>query len=213
MWRLSQPHERSGLDRNDNSHPEPLRPIPNRFGRDGGDKTRRPSRSQHPSLPCAHCRMDSRVNRFRRRSRLLRGYSAADGRLWHSRSCWTGAALGDARSAPCVAAIDSQGIFRHVDRRSYHSLLLYSPVLGPALVSARRLATFALIAPFLVAVAASSEVRRQIAERVRASLLIFICASGFLAVAALSVLTSISPTESTSALEPDPKALALGVRA
>jgi O-antigen ligase len=67
-------------------------------------------------------------------------------------------------------------------------------------ISARRLATFALIAPFLVAVAASSEVRRHVAERVRASLLIFICATGFLAVAALSVLTSISPTESTSAL-------------
>ena len=67
-------------------------------------------------------------------------------------------------------------------------------------ISARRLATFTLIAPFLVAVAASSEVRRHIAERVRASLLLFICAAGFLAVAALSVLTSISPTESTSAL-------------
>ena len=62
-------------------------------------------------------------------------------------------------------------------------------------ISARRLATFALIAPFLVAVAASSEVRRHIADRVRASLLIFICAAGFLAIAALSVLTSISPTE------------------
>lgn len=67
-------------------------------------------------------------------------------------------------------------------------------------ISARRLATFTLIAPFLVAVAASSEVRRHIAERVRASLLIFVCATGFLAVAGLSVLTSISPTESTSAL-------------
>ena len=67
-------------------------------------------------------------------------------------------------------------------------------------ISARRVATFALIAPFLVAVAASSEVRRQIAERVRASLLLFICAAGFLAMAALSVLTSISPSESTSAL-------------
>jgi O-antigen ligase len=67
-------------------------------------------------------------------------------------------------------------------------------------ISVRRVATFALILPFLVAVAASSEVRQQIMERVRASLLIFICAAGFLAVAALSVLTSISPTESTSAL-------------
>jgi hypothetical protein len=67
-------------------------------------------------------------------------------------------------------------------------------------ISVRRLATFTLIAPFLVAVAASSEVRRHIAERVRASSLIVICATGFLVVAALSVLTSVSPTESTSAL-------------
>jgi O-antigen ligase len=67
-------------------------------------------------------------------------------------------------------------------------------------ISVRRLATFILIVPFLVAVAASSEVRRHIAERVRASLLIFICAAGFLAVATVSVLTSISPTESTSIL-------------
>ena len=67
-------------------------------------------------------------------------------------------------------------------------------------ISARRLATFTLIAPFLVAVAASSDVRRHIAERVRASLLISICATGFLAVAALSILTSVSPTKSTSAL-------------
>ena len=67
-------------------------------------------------------------------------------------------------------------------------------------ISARGVATFTLIVPFLVAVAASSEARRHIVERVRASLLIFICAAGFLAVATLSILTSISPTESTSAL-------------
>jgi hypothetical protein len=67
-------------------------------------------------------------------------------------------------------------------------------------ISARRVATFTLIVPFLVAVAASSEVRRHIAERVRASLLLFICAAGFLAMAILSILTSISPTESISAL-------------
>jgi O-antigen ligase len=66
-------------------------------------------------------------------------------------------------------------------------------------ISARRLATFALIAPFLVAIAASSDVRRRIAERLRASLLIFICAAGFLAMAALSVFTSMLPTESISA--------------
>jgi O-antigen ligase len=66
-------------------------------------------------------------------------------------------------------------------------------------ISARRLATFSLIVPFLVAVAASSDVRRQIMERGRASLLLFICAAGFLATAALSIFTSISPSESFSA--------------
>ena len=62
-------------------------------------------------------------------------------------------------------------------------------------ISARRVATFALIAPFVVAVAASSEVRRQIAERLRSSFLIVICATGFLAIASLSVLTSINPPD------------------
>jgi O-antigen ligase len=67
-------------------------------------------------------------------------------------------------------------------------------------ISARRLATFSLIVPFLVAVAASSDVRRQIAERMRASLLIFVCASGFLVMSTLSILTSTNPTESVSGL-------------
>jgi hypothetical protein len=67
-------------------------------------------------------------------------------------------------------------------------------------ISARRLATFSLIMPFFVAVAASHEVRRQIMERVRASLLILICAIGFLFMVVMSVLTSIGPTGSTSAL-------------
>jgi O-antigen ligase len=66
-------------------------------------------------------------------------------------------------------------------------------------ISARRLATFCLIVPFLVAIAASSEVRGQIMERGRASLLLFICAAGFLATAALSIFTSVSPSESFSA--------------
>ena len=58
-------------------------------------------------------------------------------------------------------------------------------------ISARRLATFSLIAPFLIAIAASSDVRRQITERVRASLLIFICVVGYLVMATLSILTSM----------------------
>ena len=67
-------------------------------------------------------------------------------------------------------------------------------------ISARRLATFALIAPFVLAIAASSDVRRQLAERLRASLPIFICAVGFLVMAALSILTSVLPSESFSSL-------------
>jgi O-antigen ligase len=67
-------------------------------------------------------------------------------------------------------------------------------------ISARRLATFALFTPFLTAIAASSDVRRHIAERIRASRLIVICAAGYLAMAVLSVLTSAAPTESFSGL-------------
>jgi hypothetical protein len=67
-------------------------------------------------------------------------------------------------------------------------------------ISARRLATFALVAPFLVAVAASSDVRHRIMERLRASLPIFICVVGFLAMVVLSIFTSVSPTESASGM-------------
>jgi hypothetical protein len=67
-------------------------------------------------------------------------------------------------------------------------------------ISARRVATFCLLLPFFVAVAASSDVRRQIAERIRTSSLIFICAIGFLVMATLSILTSISRTQSFSDL-------------
>ena len=67
-------------------------------------------------------------------------------------------------------------------------------------ISARRLATFALIAPFLVAIAASADVRRQITDRISASWLICICAAGYLVVATLSILTSALPSESASAL-------------
>src|ERR1700733_14424199 len=67
-------------------------------------------------------------------------------------------------------------------------------------ISARRLATFAVIVPFFIAIAASSDVRRRIAERIRGSLLVFICVAGYLAVAVLSIFTSMLPTESPSTL-------------
>jgi O-Antigen ligase len=66
-------------------------------------------------------------------------------------------------------------------------------------ISARRLATFALIAPFLLAISSSSQVRREIGERLRSSLLILVCMLGFLVTAFLSVLTSTLPQESISA--------------
>jgi hypothetical protein len=67
-------------------------------------------------------------------------------------------------------------------------------------ISARRLATFALIVPFLLAIAASSDVRRQITERLRGSPLIVVCAVGYLVMATVSILTSALPTESISLL-------------
>ena len=73
-------------------------------------------------------------------------------------------------------------------------------VSGLPWISARRLTTFALIVPFLIAVAVSSDVRRHITERIRASLFIFICVAGYFVVAALSILTSMLPTDSISAL-------------
>ena len=62
-------------------------------------------------------------------------------------------------------------------------------------ISARRLATFSLIAPFLLALASSSEVRRQITERIRYSRLILVCALGYLVMASVSILTSTLPQE------------------
>ena len=67
-------------------------------------------------------------------------------------------------------------------------------------ISARRLATFTLIAPFLLAISSSSQVRREIVERLRSSALIVLCALGFLVMASLSVFTSMQPQESISAL-------------
>jgi len=67
-------------------------------------------------------------------------------------------------------------------------------------ISARRLATFSLIVPFLVGIAASSDVRRRIMERTSASMLIFICVIGYLIMATISIATSVAPSESLSAL-------------
>jgi O-antigen ligase len=66
-------------------------------------------------------------------------------------------------------------------------------------ISARRLATFALIVPFLLAIASSSEVRHQIAERLRSAPLILLCVIGFFVMVFLSIFTSEQPQESTSA--------------
>jgi hypothetical protein len=67
-------------------------------------------------------------------------------------------------------------------------------------ISARRIAAFALIAPFLLAVASSSDIRRRIAGRARASSLIVICAAGFFVMAMLSIPESPFPPKSLSAL-------------
>ena len=67
-------------------------------------------------------------------------------------------------------------------------------------ISVRRVALFSLIVPFVVAVAASSDVRRRIMERAVPTLPIFICAFGFLTMAALSIPTSIEPSDSFAQL-------------
>jgi len=82
------------------------------------------------------------------------------------------------------------------------SIPFYYTVQLPGLpwISVRRLATFALIAPFLIAISASSGVRAHMAKRIRSLPLIFICAAGYLVVAVLSNATSLNPTMSISAL-------------
>jgi hypothetical protein len=67
-------------------------------------------------------------------------------------------------------------------------------------ISARRIVAFALIMPFLLAIASSSEVRRRIASRLLASPLILICAAGYLVMAVLSIPESLLPGDSVSAL-------------
>ena len=67
-------------------------------------------------------------------------------------------------------------------------------------ISARRLATFSLIAPFLLAIASSSKVRSEIMERIRPSWLLVVCALGYLVMASLSILTSTLPDISLTAL-------------
>jgi O-antigen ligase len=67
-------------------------------------------------------------------------------------------------------------------------------------ISARRVATFALVALFLLRVGSSSDARQRIARRIRCSWLIFTCAAGFLVMAFLSIFTSFVPTESISQL-------------
>ena len=67
-------------------------------------------------------------------------------------------------------------------------------------ISARRIATFALVALFLLRIGGSSDARQRITRRIRSSWLIFICVAGFLVMAVLSIFTSMLPTESISAL-------------
>lgn len=73
-------------------------------------------------------------------------------------------------------------------------------VAGLPWISARRLATFCLIVPFLIAIAASSEARRRLTERISYSSLIFICVAGYLVMAALSISTSVNRPDSLSVL-------------
>jgi O-Antigen ligase len=67
-------------------------------------------------------------------------------------------------------------------------------------ISARRLATFSLVAPFLLAIASSHKVRDEIMQRIRPSWLLVVCALGYLVMASLSIVTSTLPETSLTAL-------------
>ena len=73
-------------------------------------------------------------------------------------------------------------------------------VSGLPWISVRRVATFAFIMPFLIAVAGSSDVRRRISERLRSTPLILICFVGFLSMLFLSMFRSLDPTETLSSM-------------
>src|ERR1700721_405620 len=190
MWRRSQPRERSGVDRMTTR-------IRNRF-----------ALSQVASVAMAETRLAGRAI-----PNVLRSPGAIV--AWTVASIPLGIVLGfsavilppmGAFGIVAVAGLvllwvmpDLPLVSPGIIRKAFFSILIADLIIpfyytiqfsGLPWISARRLATFALIAHFLVAVAASSEVRRHIAERIRASLLIFICAAGFLAVVTFSLLTS-----------------------
>ena len=71
-------------------------------------------------------------------------------------------------------------------------------IVGLPWISARRVATFALIAPFVVGVAASANVRKRITDRIQRSKLIVISVVGFLAAIFLSIFTSVDSSETVS---------------
>ena len=73
-----------------------------------------------------------RIHRFGSRCRPRRGYSAPPRLLCDRRGRRTGAALGDARSAPGVAGNHSQDVLHDADRRSLHSRVLHSSGVRPA---------------------------------------------------------------------------------
>lgn len=73
-------------------------------------------------------------------------------------------------------------------------------IAGLPWISARRVITFILIVPFLIAIGSSADVRSQLMERIRPSLLIFVCAICYFVMATLSIATSVLPGDSTSAL-------------
>ena len=73
-------------------------------------------------------------------------------------------------------------------------------VSGLPWISARRLATFCLIVPFFLAISSSSEVRREIVDRLRPSWLIVACALGYLVMASVSIFTSTRPEVSMTDL-------------
>ena len=157
------------------------------------------SHAQRPSLPCADCRLGGRIHSLGSRRRPRGGRPAPYGRFRNSRRRRGRLALGDARSAARVDGPNSQGFLRHADRRSFHSLLLYDSVLRPALDF--RPPPRHIRADRPIPCRHCSIVRRPTAYCRASSRLIahFHLRGRILAMAALSIFTSMLPTESISA--------------
>jgi hypothetical protein len=126
--------------------------------------------------------MGGRNNHSGNRDRLGGCRSPADGRFRHGCGARLDIALGHAGGAarlPGAGRTFFVMLVAELCVPNYYTVQFG----GLPWISARRVATFALVAPFLLAISSSSQVRHEITERLRSAPLILVCVLGFLAMA------------------------------